>query len=92
MNFMAGYLLGRISAESGSYVSSRKIKTDVKYSCEWWIRQCNLSIPKAKMCTLLQSEVRKGTIQKERNFQGLTIFVPTDKATKKAFIEKWSKR
>ena len=92
MNVAVGYLLGRMSANAPLSLPRGKIKSDMKHSCEWWIEQCNLEISKPKMCSMLQGEVRKGTIQKEMSAQGLTIFVPTDRRTEKELIQKWSKR
>lgn len=90
MNFMAGYLLGRMSANNCTSVSGKKIDTDVEYSCDWWLKNTNLQISKPTMCTMLQREVRNGTIQKEVNKEGLTIFIPINRKIKNELLAKWS--
>lgn len=90
MNFIMGYLLGRMSTNNYTSVSSHKIDTDVEYSCDWWLQNTELQISKPKMCIMLQQEVKNGTVQKETNSEGLVIFVPINKKSKKELLEKWS--
>ena len=70
--FLPSFIFGRLSAQVNT-PSFYKIDDDCKYSCKWWIERLGVNCSKQKIFTLLNHNEK---IKKEKNHQGLTIFIP----------------